>query len=159
MKTNAMRILEKLHIRYNVIAYDDNEEHRLDLGAAARIAEKINADACCVLKTIVMRTETDEIYVFCVPANNEVNLKKARQLVGTKEIKSVKPEELLALTGYVRGGCSPLGMKRQYKTFIDMSVKLLDKVYVSAGQRGLQLVIAPDALASASGAVFADIAS
>lgn len=154
-----MRILEKLHIPYDIISYDDNEEHKLDLGAAAKIAEKINADSCSVLKTIVMRTEADEIYVFCVPANTEVNLKKARRLVGAKEIKSVKPDELIALTGYVRGGCSPLGMKRQYQTFIDMSVKLSDKVYISAGQRGLQLVISHADLASASGALFTDIAS
>jgi len=95
--------------------------------------------------------------VFCQNALCEINLKKARNACGAKEVTPVKQEELLALTGYVRGGCSPLGMKRQFRTFIDQSALDCDRVYVSAGQRGVQLCLAPENLIKACNAVVTDL--
>lgn len=158
VKTNAMRILDKLNIPYQVHTYNDDGEHKLELGAAARTAEKLGIPVEQVYKTIVMRNESRQIFVFCQAANCEINLKKARAAVGAKELSSVKPEELMALTGYIRGGCSPLGMKKQYPTIIDEMAQLNDTVYISAGQRGVQISLNPEDLARAVDASFVDIA-
>ena len=112
-KTNAMRILDGLKIKYGTLSYDDDGEHELSRGAASGIAEKLGIDPAACFKTIVMRSESKAIFVFCQSAEHEINLKKARNACGAKEINPVKPEELLALTGYIRGGCSPLGMKKK----------------------------------------------
>ena len=152
-KTNAMRILESKNIPFQCASYEVDEEH-LD---AVTAAGKLGLAPDRVFKTIVMRTESSEICVFCVPANVEVNLKKARAASGAKEINPVKPAELLALTGYVRGGCSPVGMKKHFRTFIDETVILHDTVYVSAGMRGEQLVLAPENLVKATGATVCDL--
>ncbi|MBE6353713.1 Cys-tRNA(Pro) deacylase [Treponema sp.] len=156
-KTNAMRILDGLKIPYESAEYDDDGEHKLEHGAAGMTAEKLGIDPARVFKTIVMRTETKETVVFCQNALCEINLKKARNACGAKEVTPVKQEELLALTGYVRGGCSPLGMKRQFRTFIDQSALDCDRVYVSAGQRGVQLCLAPENLIKACNAVVTDL--
>jgi Cys-tRNA(Pro)/Cys-tRNA(Cys) deacylase len=153
-KTNAMRILETLEIPFSTDSYDVDEEH-LD---AVTAAGKLGLDPERVFKTIVMRTSDNEICVFCVPATVEVNLKKARLASGAKDIAPVKPTELLALTGYIRGGCSPVGMKKRFRTFIDETIWLHDTVYVSAGIRGQQLVIAPEGLITATGAIVCDLA-
>lgn len=153
-KTNAMRILESAHIEYSVLSYDDDGEHELEKGAAVKTAEKLGVDPEAVFKTIVMKTDSGEICVFCVPAALEVNLKKARTVAGAKDIEPVKQDKLNALTGYVRGGCSPLGMKRSYRTFFDESIILQEKVYVSAGVRGVQLCLnAEDLVAVCKGIV------
>ena len=156
-KTNAMRILEGLKIPYEAKEYDDDGEHVLEKGAAGRMAEKLGVNAAMVFKTIVMRTESREICVFCQNALNEINLKKARQAAGCKEINPVKPEELLALTGYIRGGCTPIGMKKQFRTFIDNSVMENEKVCVSGGQRGIQIILKPEDLVKASKAEVCDL--
>lgn len=156
-KTNAMRILEKLNLPYKTLSYEDNTEHTLEKGAAERIASKLNIPSEAVFKTIVMRTSSKEIYVFCQSAIHEINLKKARTVTGAKEINPVKPEELLALTGYVRGGCSPLGMKRAFKTFIDSKALLLQEIYISAGVRGEQIIITPENLVKATDATVCDL--
>ena len=116
-KTNAMRILDKEKIPYETAIYDDDGEHTLERGAAEKLALELGINPKAVFKTIVMRTDSKEICVFCQDSVSEINLKKARTIAGAKEINPVKPEELLALTGYVRGGCSPIGMKRNYRTF------------------------------------------
>lgn len=152
-----MRILDGLNIPYEVNEYDDDGEHVLEKGAAGRIAEKLGVDPMTVFKTIVMRTETKEICVFCQSAASEINLKKARNAVGCKEINPVKPEELLGLTGYIRGGCTPLGMKRKFRTFIDETIGLCDVVCISGGQRGIQIKIKPDDLIRATDAVVCDL--
>lgn len=157
-KTNAMRILDGLNLPYEAAEYEDDGEHELAKGAALRMAEKLKVDPETVFKTIVMRTETKEICVFCQSAVNEINLKKARQAAGCKEINPVKPEELLALTGYIRGGCTPIGMKKKFRTFIDETIILYDKVCISGGQRGLQIKIAPNDLIKATEAVVCDLA-
>ena len=157
MKTNAMRILDGLKIPYDVSTYEDDGEHELAKGAALRLAEKIGVEPECVFKTIVMRTETKEICVFCQSAVSEINLKKARNAAGCKEISPVKPDELLGLTGYIRGGCSPLGMKRKFRTFIDETVLLCDFVCISGGQRGVQIKLKPEDLIKACDAVVCDL--
>ena len=157
MKTNAMRILDGLKIPYEVSSYEDDGEHELAKGAALRLAEKIGVQPECVFKTIVMRTENKEICVFCQSAVSEINLKKARNAAGCKEISPVKPEELLGLTGYLRGGCSPLGMKRKFRTFIDETVLLCDFICISGGQRGIQIKLKPDDLIKACDAVVCDL--
>ncbi len=157
MKTNAMRILDGLKIPYEVREYDDDGEHVLEKGAAVRMAEKLGVDPLTVFKTIVMRSETKEICVFCQSAVSEINLKKARQAAGCKEINPVKPEELLGLTGYIRGGCTPIGMKKKFRTFIDETVLLCDLVCVSGGQRGVQITLKPEDLIRATDAVVCDL--
>ena len=156
-KTNAMRILDSKKIAYEAKEYDDDGEHVLERGAAENTARKLGINPESVFKTIVMRTDTKEVCVFCQNALHEINLKKARNACGAKEINPVKPEELLALTGYVRGGCSPLGMKKQFRTFIDSSVMNLEKVCISAGVRGQQLILAPEDLVKACGAEVCDL--
>ena len=157
MKTNAMRILDGLKIPYETSSYEDDGEHELAKGAALRLAEKIGVQPECVFKTIVMRTENKEICVFCQSAVSEINLKKARNAAGCKEISPVKPEELLGLTGFIRGGCSPLGMKRKFRTFIDETVLLCDFICISGGQRGIQIKLKPDDLIKACDAVVCDL--
>ena len=158
MKTNAMRILEGAKIPFEVIEYDDDGEHVLEKGAAVRLAEKLGQDPGAVFKTIVMRTDSKEICVFCQSAVSEINLKKARAAAGCKEIGTVKPEELLALTGYIRGGCSPIGTKRKFRTFIDETIILYDEVCISGGQRGVQIKLKPDDLIKMTDATVCDLA-
>ncbi len=156
-KTNATRILETLKIPYEAKAYDDDVEHPLAKGAANRTAEKLGIDPATVYKTIVMRTDTKELCVFLQSSLHEINLKKARNAVGCKEINPIKPEELLSATGYVRGGCSPLGMKKKLRTFIDSSAMNLEKLHISAGIRGMQLSLAPADLVKACNATVVDL--
>ncbi len=156
-KTNAMRILDGAKIKYQAKEYDDDGEHVLERGAAELTAQKLGIEPASVFKTIVMRSESKEILVFCQSALYEINVKKARQAAGVKEVTPVKPDELLALTGYVRGGCSPIGMKRQFRTFIDQSVMEQPVVHISAGQRGMQLALSPADLVSVTKAVVTDL--
>lgn len=156
-KTNAIRILENLKIPYEAKEYDDDGEHPLAKGAAGRTAEKLGVDPATVYKTIVMRTETKELCVFLQSSLHEINLKKARNATGCKDINPIKPEELLSATGYVRGGCSPLGMKKKLRTFIDSSALELEKINISAGVRGMQLTLAPQDLVKACDAEVVDL--
>ncbi len=156
-KTNAMRILDNLKIPYEVREYEDNTDHEVAKGVAMRTAEKLRLELGQVYKTIVMRNEKKEIFVFCQSADSEINLKKARTVTNSKEINPIKNEELLSLTGYVRGGCSPLGMKKTYPTFIDELATLQEKICISAGGRGMQIIINPENLAKACGAEFVDL--
>ncbi len=156
-KTNAMRILDSMKIPYEAKEYDDDGEHELAKGAAVRLAGKLGVDPGCVFKTIVMRTDTKEICVFCQNAESEINLKKARNIAGCQEINPVHPDELLKLTGYIRGGCSPIGMRKKFRTFIDETALLYDRICISGGQRGIQITIAPQDLIKAADAVTADL--
>ena len=156
-KTNAMRILDGAKIPYETLEYADDGEHELERGAAEDIAAKLGIDPAACFKTIVMRTESKEVVVFCQSALHEINLKKARNAAAAKEVSPVKSTELLALTGYIRGGCSPIGMKRKFRTFIDESVLNHEKVYVSAGVRGQQLVLKPQDLVKATAAETLDL--
>ncbi len=156
-KTNAIRILETEKISFTAKEYDDNTDHELKKGAASLTAQKLNIDPKTVFKTIVMRTDSKEICVFLQNAQNEINLKKARNAVGAKEIAPIKPEELLSVTGYIRGGCSPIGMKKKFRTFFDSSILECKTVHISAGVRGLQLEIAPEDLIKVCSAQVLDL--
>ena len=152
MKTNAMRILENLSIPYTIHTYEWDEEH-LD---AIHASESAGLNPEKVYKTIVMRNSDNQIFVFCLPAEFEISLKKARAVTGSKDIDLIKTTELLSLTGYIRGGCSPLGMKKHYRTFISELAALEDTIYVSGGQRGIQLELKPDDLLKAADASYED---
>lgn len=152
MKTNAMRILESLSIPYAVHEYEWDEEHLDAIHAAA----SAGLDPERVYKTIVMRSSSKEIFVFCLPAEFSVSLKKARALTGSREIDLIRMDELLSLTGYIRGGCSPLGMKRHYTTYLSELAALEETIFVSGGHRGIQLELKPDDLLRAADAVYAD---
>lgn len=156
-KTNAMRILDGLKIKYETLSYKDDGEHELSRGAAENIAAKLGINPAACFKTIVMRNESKQIFVFCQSAIHEINLKKARNASASKEINPVKPDELLALTGYIRGGCSPLGMKKKFPTFIDQTALDFEKIYISAGVRGQQIVISPADLLKATDAQSVDL--
>lgn len=151
-KTNAMRLLETLNIPYEVIEYEFDEEH-LD---AIHASESAGLDPEQVFKTIVMRGGSNQLYVFVTPAEFTISLKKARELTSEKTLELLKLDQLLKYTGYIRGGCSPLGMIHHYPTFIEEVSRLQDEIYVSAGQRGLQLKLTPDDLQRACEGTFAD---
>lgn len=151
-KTNAMRILESLGIEYEVLSYEWDEDH-LDAVHASQTAGLLPQQ---VFKTIVMQDTDKAVFVFCLPADFSVSLKKARALTGSRDLDLIKLSQLQDLTGYIRGGCSPLGMKKHYPTYIEELAQLEEHIYVSAGQRGLQLKIKPEDLVHAANAAFAD---
>lgn len=152
-KTNALRILETHNISYKAVEYEVDEK---DL-SGTYVAFKIGADEELVYKTLVARNEKNEIYVFCVPVNQELNLKKAAAAAGCKKIEMIKLTELQPLTGYVRGGCSPIGMKKDYPVIIEETAQLNEFIYVSAGIRGMQIQISPPDLVKITGANFEDV--
>ena len=152
-KTNAIRILESHNIPHDVIEYESDDE-TID---AVSVARKIGADEECVFKTLVARGDKTGIAVFVLPGNFDLNLKKAAVVSGDKKIEMIHVKELLPLTGYIRGGCSPIGMKKSYPTWIDETALLFDRIYVSAGLRGMQIHIAPGDLAESVAASFADL--
>jgi Cys-tRNA(Pro)/Cys-tRNA(Cys) deacylase len=141
-KTNAARILDSAGIHYELVAYEVDED---DLSAIA-VAAKLGQDVEQVFKTLVLRGDKSGIFVCIIPGAEELNLKKAAACSGNKSVAMVAVKEIMELTGYIRGGCSPVGMKKKYPTFIDETCSLFDKIYVSAGLRGLQLKIAPNDL-------------
>lgn len=151
-KTNAMRILEALSIEYEVLCYAWDEEH-LD---AVHASIRAGLPSEQVFKTIVMQNSDNEVFVFCLPAEFSVSLKKARALTHSRDIDLIKIENLQAITGYIRGGCSPLGMRKHFPTFVEELALLEEHVYISAGVRGFQLKITPKDLVKAAGASFAD---
>jgi len=152
-KTNAIRILESKGITHSFVEYESSEDE-ID---ALSVARKINAEPEMVFKTLVTVNERNENLVFVVPGPLELNMKKAASASGSKKIELIKVKDLLALTGYIRGGCSPIGMKKLFPTYIDETAQLYDKIYFSAGTRGMQLFMAPEDLASVINAEFADL--
>jgi len=136
-KTNAMRLLDQAKINYKAMEYEWDEEH---LGGE-HVAEQVGIPAEQVFKTLVARGDKKGILVFCIPVNTELNLKKAAKAAGDKKVEMIHVKELLGLTGYIRGGCSPIGMKKKYPTFIDETAILFDEITVSAGVRGCQLYL------------------
>jgi Cys-tRNA(Pro)/Cys-tRNA(Cys) deacylase len=152
-KTNAIRLLESKGIEHSFVEYESSEDE-ID---ALSVARKINADPEMVFKTLVTVNEKNEHLVFVLPGPFELNMKKAAAVSGSKKIELIKVKDLLSLTGYIRGGCSPIGMKKPFPTFIDETAQLFDKIYCSAGTRGMQLNIAPADLAAVTGAEFADL--
>lgn len=153
MKTNAVRILESRGIAHLAIEYESLEDE-ID---AISVANKIGAEPEAVFKTLVARNDINELLVFVIPGNFELNLKKAAKASGSKSIEMIKVKELQPLTGYIRGGCSPIGMKKQFPTFIDETAQLHDKIYCSAGVRGMQLHLSPLDLVSVTEAELVDL--
>ena len=147
-KTNAARLLDAAGIKYELIPYEV-DENNLDAG---HVAAQLGEDLDCVFKTLVLRGDKSGLFVCVVPGSTEVDLKVAAKISGNKNCEMIHVKELLPLTGYIRGGCSPIGMKKPYPTFIHESAELYDYIYISAGVRGLQIRISPADLISFVGA-------
>ena len=147
-KTNAARLLDAAGIKYELIPYEV-DENNLDAG---HVAAQLGEDLDCVFKTLVLRGDKAGLFVCVVPGSTEVDLKVAAKISGNKNCEMIHVKELLPLTGYIRGGCSPIGMKKPYPIFIHESAELYDYIYISAGVRGLQIRISPADLISFVGA-------
>lgn len=145
-KTNALRILDGLGIAYRTIAYEVDEE---DLSAES-VAAKVGLDPERVFKTLALRGASGAVFLACVPAGSELDLKKAAKAAGEKSVDMLPLKELQPTTGYVRGGCSPIGAKRKFPVYLDETATLFEEISVSAGQRGLQVLLAPEELRRAA---------
>ena len=153
MKTNAMRILDSLEIGYDVLEYPISSELNEDI--ALYTSRVLGIPSEQVYKTIIMENSSREYFVFCLPAGFSISLKRARELTGSSSIDLLKTDKLLGLTGYVRGGVSPIGMKRHFTTFVEELAQLEEFVYVSGGLRGVSLKLRPADLISACSGTFA----
>ena len=153
-KTNVMRILDQKKVPYVPHQYAHTEGEAVD---GATVAGLIGKDPAAVFKTLVTRGAAKTHYVFVIPVLAELDLKRAARAVGEKSIEMIHVKELTPLTGYVRGGCSPIGMKKRLKTFIDASAQDHTAILVSAGKIGYQVELSPDALAGLIGGRFADV--
>ncbi len=140
-KTNVMRILDQKKVEYNYYTYEPDATL-----SGEEIAKILGEDTSKVFKTLVTRGKSGEYIVFVVPVNGELNLKKAAKAAGEKAVAMIKQKELLPLTGYVHGGCSPIGMKKVFKTFIHETAADYEKIFVSAGKVGYQIELALDDL-------------
>lgn len=151
-KTNAMRILESENVDFEIIEYSkDNGISGIE------VADNLGEDRNRVFKTLVTESKDRENYVFVVPASSELDLKKAAKVSNSKKIEMIPQKKLLPLTGYVHGGCSPVGMKKSFKTFIDSSAEDFDFFYVSGGKVGMQIKVNPKSLIEVINGSFADI--
>ncbi len=151
-KTNVMRLLDGKKISYQSHTYEP------DAGLSGeQIAQILGENADQVFKTLVTQGKSGQYYVFVVPVKEELDLKKAAKAAGEKAVGMIKQKELLTLTGYVHGGCSPIGMKKHFQTFIHESARQCGRMFVSAGKVGFQIELSPDDLAKTVGCGFADI--
>ena len=150
-KTNVMRILDLNKIEYTPYSYSP------ELTEGTLIAEALGEEPPRVVKTLVTFAASGLHYVFVIPVAETLDLKAAARCVGEKSVAMLKQKELLPLTGYIHGGCSPIGMKKPFKTLIDSSAKKFEKIFVSAGRVGRQIETSPLSIAELSGADFADI--
>ncbi|MCR5192142.1 MAG: Cys-tRNA(Pro) deacylase [Bacteroidales bacterium] len=152
-KTNAARLLDQLKIPYELVPYEVDEN---DLGAA-HIAEQLGQPIERLFKTLVLRGDKTGLFVCVIPGAEEVDLKKAAKVTGNKKVEMIHVKELLPLTGYIRGGCSPIGMKKPLPTWFHQTIMNYESVYCSAGQRGLQFHLTPADLVSAAKGTIADL--
>ena len=152
-KTNAIRILETNEIPHTVHEYDVDEN---DLSGET-VAKKIGASGESVFKTLVTSGDKTGINIFCIPVASELNLKKAASASKNKNLEMIRVKDLFNLTGYIRGGCSPIGMKKKYPTYIEETAQLFENIYVSAGVRGKQVRLSPADLKKITEAAFADL--
>ncbi len=152
-KTNVARLMDTAKIEYELIPYQVDEE---DL-SAIHVAAQLGEDVAQVFKTLVLRGNKTGLLVCVIPGDAEVDLKKAAHISGNKSVEMIHQKELLPLTGYIRGGCSPIGMKKPYPTYIHETCEVFDYIYVSAGVRGLQLKIAPNDLIGYTSATVGDL--
>ena len=154
-KTNAARLLDKAGVSYKLIPYEFDEN---DL-AAQHVADSLGQDIARVFKTLVLHGDRTGHVVCVVPGNAEVDLKALAKASGNKKVEMIPMKDLLSVTGYIRGGCSPVGMKKRFPTFFHTTALDFDTIYVSAGVRGLQLEIAPSDLIGFVGATVASVAT
>ena len=152
-KTNVSRLLDKAKVAYQLVPYEVDEN---DL-SAIHVAEQLGQDVACVFKTLILHGDKQGYFVCIIPGDAEVNLKKAAKVSGNKSAEMIPMKDLLPLTGYIRGGCSPIGMKKHFPTYIHQTAEQFDKIYVSAGQRGLQIEVSPTDLIRESRAEIADL--
>lgn len=153
IKTNVLRLLDKQQIPYDTISYVVDESDLSGIHVAAQLNEPTEQ----VFKTLVTHCDRKKYFVFCIPVAEELDLKKAAKLVHEKKLEMLPVKDLQAVTGYIRGGCSPIGMKKQFPTYIDETAILFDKIFVSAGIRGLQVILSPNDLATYISASFQDL--
>lgn len=153
-KTNVMRILEQKKLAFSTHTYPHEEGVAVD---GLTVALSLGQDPESVFKTLVARGASKGIYVFCIPVGDSLDLKKAAKAVGEKSIEMVAVKEINALTGYVRGGCSPVGMKKQYPTVFHETAEIVDTIMVSAGKIGYQVELAPADLIELVGGSLADV--
>lgn len=154
-KTNAARLLDKAGISYNLIPYEFDEN---DL-AAQHVADSLGQPIERVFKTLVLHGDRSGHIVCVIPGNGEVDLKALAKVSGNKKVEMIAMKDLLAVTGYIRGGCSPIGMKKRFPTYFHTTALDFETIYVSAGVRGLQIEINPDALIGFVGGIVADAAA
>ena len=152
-KTNAMRLLDAAGINYSMASYEYDES---DL-SGVHAAQELGVSEDIVFKTLVTRGDANAIFVFVIPVAESLDLKKAAKASGNKSIEMIHVKEIMDITGYIRGGCSPIGMKKPYPTFIDETAQLFDEIYFSAGKRGVQIILNPEILAEVSNAEFYDL--
>ncbi|WP_218781117.1 Cys-tRNA(Pro) deacylase [Bacillus sp. EB106-08-02-XG196] len=153
VKTNAIRILDAKKMAYEVLTYD-NLDGKID---GVSVAGKIGRDPKEVYKTLVAQGASKSIYVYVIPVESELDLKKAAKAAGEKNVEMIPVKDILKWTGYIRGGCSPIGMKKEYKTFLDESCLELERMVVSAGKIGVQIVIDPKMLVDLTRAETPDV--
>jgi Cys-tRNA(Pro)/Cys-tRNA(Cys) deacylase len=152
-KTNAIRLLEAANVKFTAREYDVSDGEISGVAVAAKIGQEPER----VFKTLVTEGKNTGLNVFVIPCNVELDLKKAAQAAGDKHIEMIKSRDLEPKTGYIHGGCSPIGMKKQFPTFIDETAQLFDTINVSGGRVGLQIELAPDDIARMTGAAVADL--
>ncbi len=154
-KTNALRMLDDLNIHYSAYPYEVDES---DL-TGETVAEKIGCSKDEIFKTLVAEGDKNGINVFCIPVSQQLDLKKAAKASGNKKVDLIATKNLLNITGYIRGGCSPIGMKKNFPVFIDETITIFDKIYISAGKRGLQIKISTSVLINLTKAKLADLST
>ena len=154
-KTNVARLLDKAHVAYELIPYEVDESDLSAVHVAAQLGEEVDR----VFKTIVLHGDKSGYFVCVVPGESEIDLKKAAKVSGNKKCELLPMKELLPVTGYIRGGCSPIGMKKHFPTYMHESAGRYDYIYVSAGQRGLQVKLSPVDLLREAQAEYADLSA
>ncbi len=152
-KTNVARLLDKAKVNYRLVPYEVDENDLSAIHVAEQLGEKVEQ----VFKTLVLHGDKSGYFVCVIPGAEEVDLKKAAKVSGNKKCEMIHVKELLPLTGYIRGGCSPIGMKKRFPTYIHQTAEEFDTVFISAGQRGLQVQLSPSNLILQVGAVVADL--
>ncbi|MCD7948925.1 MAG: Cys-tRNA(Pro) deacylase [Erysipelotrichaceae bacterium] len=151
-KTNALRILDSKHINYEIREYEYDENHL----SGEHIIEQVDLDAEQIYKTLVLKSHNDYL-VCCIPVLEEIDLKKLAKQSGHKSVEMIHMKDLLSVTGYIRGGCSPIGMKKLFPTYFQEDMILLDKVAVSGGKRGLQVILDPNDLIAVVNGEYVDV--
>ena len=152
-KTNAARLLDKAKVAYELVPYTVDEDNL----AATHVAEELGEDIATVFKTLVLRGDRAGLFVCVIPGDKEVDLKAAARVSGNKKADLIAMKELLPTTGYIRGGCSPIGMKKPLPTFIHATCLEHERIYISAGVRGLQIAISPADLIAYIGATVSEL--